>query len=435
MTRTKLQPRIAAALLGVLVGLLLLELGLRAYGGVFLWQQQWRNQRALEQADATRVLCIGESTTAMGGESSYPAQLEQILNDGGGDRAYRVINRGIPGTDSSVLIDDLQANLEQFDPHVVVAMMGANDYGEALPFGDGPAVEQNGFPHSLKVYRLVLMLGQQWGRSGTEAPAGPGQPDPVTLLKRHRAEHPEQHLRDGANALSAEVAELTDEAKIRLEQGRHAEAEELLREAIAFDLRQGTQDDDLASLSRRIARHEELVKLYLTSLNKDGGGVTASALYARLEDCGVVRAGYLALLEAQPDNDFLAGRFARHLRHTGDLAGAERWLAEARAIRDARFRPMTKDSYRTLQRLCRERGVLLICAQYPTRSLAPLRALFDDAQGVVFVDNEETFTTALRSMDYDSLFIDDYYGDFGHATHQGNRLLAENVAAAILQAQ
>jgi len=116
-----------------------------------------------------------------------------------------------------------------------------------------------------------------------------------------------------------------------------------------------------------------------------------------------------------------------------DLEGAERWTSEARKLRESRFRPMTRDSYHTLQRLCWERGLLLICVQYPTRSLAPLQALFADPGDIVFVDNESSFAAALQSMEYSELFADDYYGDFGHATERGNRLLARNVSAAILE--
>ena len=436
MSRSTLPAKLGSALLGVLLALVLLEAGLRAYGGVFQWQQQQRNQRALDGTDTTRVLCIGESTTAMGGNSAYPAQLEQILNLREGDRDFRVLNRGIPGTDTSVLLDELEGNLDEFDPHVVVAMMGANDYGDARPFADGPAVERAGFPRSLKAYRLAAMLARQLDGSRGEVSVDYGEPDPVTLLKRNRAEYEEEHLRHGGDPRTEEVEAMVEAAQALLKQGSRDEAEVSLREAVAADLRREPPDGSLASLSIRIARHEELVKLYVKSLEEGGGGeaVSASALYEQLEDADLVEAWYLAAILAQPGNDFLIGRYARYLRRTGDLAGANARLEEARSLREARYRPMTRDNYRRLRQTCRERGLLLVCVQYPTRALAPLQALFDDPQGVVFVDNEASFIAALQTMEYDELFTDDYFGDFGHASHRGNRLLAENVAAAIIEA-
>ena len=427
--------RCGSALLGVVLAFVLLEVGLRAYGGVFLWQQQRGNQRALDGTDTTRVLCIGESTTAMGGDGAYPAQLEQILNLRGGERDFRVLNRAIPGTDTSVLLAQLDANLDEFEPHVVVAMMGANDYGDARPFGDGPAGEEVGFVRGLKTYRLAAMLARQLDGSPREEIVDYGEPDPVTLLWRNRAEYEAEHLSRGADPRTAEVEAMVETAQTRLKEGSRDEAEALLREAIAADLRRESPDDSLASISVRIARHEELVKLYLKSQEEgdDGGAIATTTLYGQLDDGDLVEAWYLAAIEAQPSNDFLIGRFGRYLRRRGDLAEADRRLDEARLLREAQYRPMTRDNYRRLQRTCRERGLLLVTVQYPTRSLGPLRALFDDPRGVVFVDNEATFVAALQTMEYDELFTDDYFGDFGHATHRGNRLLAENVATAILE--
>ena len=56
------------------------ELGLRLGGVVFLSLQEYRNVRSIMGKGEYRIMCIGESTTAFGGEDSYPAQLEKILN-------------------------------------------------------------------------------------------------------------------------------------------------------------------------------------------------------------------------------------------------------------------------------------------------------------------------------------------------------------------
>ena len=49
------------------------------------------------------------------------------------------------------------------------------------------------------------------------------------------------------------------------------------------------------------------------------------------------------------------------------------------------------------------------------------------------MDNEKVFKQALRKASYDEYFRDNFAGDFGHCTPNGNRLLAENIADTILK--
>lgn len=65
------QPRLAVALLGGLTFLLLLELGLRTVALGFVLQQASLQPPPGEGGRSLTVLCIGESTTAMGGEQSW----------------------------------------------------------------------------------------------------------------------------------------------------------------------------------------------------------------------------------------------------------------------------------------------------------------------------------------------------------------------------
>lgn len=67
-------------LLGLFVAVLLLEGGLRLAAGVFMWSQSRQNRAALEDGGEIVVLCIGESTTAMGanGDPAYPELLQEV---------------------------------------------------------------------------------------------------------------------------------------------------------------------------------------------------------------------------------------------------------------------------------------------------------------------------------------------------------------------
>ncbi len=114
-------------------------------------------------------------------------------------------------------------------------------------------------------------------------------------------------------------------------------------------------------------------------------------------------------------------------------------LAEQYEKRSARkttmyYDKMTSDNYLSLKRACDERGIRLVCMQYPVRSLVPLKSIFRGREdGVVFVDNEQVFKDALRESPSKEYFRDMFAGVFGHCTDKGNRLIAENAARTILK--
>jgi len=78
------------------------------------------------------------------------------------------------------------------------------------------------------------------------------------------------------------------------------------------------------------------------------------------------------------------------------------------------------------------RGIKLVAVQYPLRSIESLQMLIGGRKGVISVDNEALFRKALRRGGYDKYFVDRCYIDYGHATTEGNRLLAENIARVLL---
>jgi hypothetical protein len=95
--------------------------------------------------------------------------------------------------------------------------------------------------------------------------------------------------------------------------------------------------------------------------------------------------------------------------------------------------PVTAANYRKLKSILDARGIRIVCVQYPMRSVEPLEKIFEDARGVIFVDNERLFKEAVTQGGYREYFRDFFAGDFGHCTYKGNKLLAGNIADAILR--
>ena len=116
----------------------------------------------------------------------------------------------------------------------------------------------------------------------------------------------------------------------------------------------------------------------------------------------------------------------------GDAAQAERYHRSLEEVLAHWENPVTADNYRALWKQVHESGIPLVAVQYPIRRLEPLREMLASASDVVFVDNERAFKDALLGRPYSEIFVDLFAGDFGHMTPEGNRILAANVAEAIL---
>ena len=108
--KTTFAQKVSLLLLGIGLMLIVMEVFLRLAGGIFFYIQEHRNKIPEQSANVYRVLCIGESTTALGGESSYPTQLEELLNAKSKGRKFKVINKGLPAKTTT----DILANIDQF---------------------------------------------------------------------------------------------------------------------------------------------------------------------------------------------------------------------------------------------------------------------------------------------------------------------------------
>ena len=65
--------------------------------------------------------------TVGGGHSSYPKQLEDILNNLDPGIRFAVINKGIPSANTGMIVSRLEENLNIYQPDMVLVMMGVND--------------------------------------------------------------------------------------------------------------------------------------------------------------------------------------------------------------------------------------------------------------------------------------------------------------------
>ncbi|MBF0503676.1 MAG: tetratricopeptide repeat protein [Candidatus Omnitrophica bacterium] len=126
MQTTSIKQKLFLLIFGVFLAAILLEVGLRIAGSAVLYLQERHNHLSFNKNEY-RILCLGESTTALGGEDSYPSLLEQMLNTQSRQKNFTVINKGIISTTSDYILTHVEQNLDQYKPQLVIVMMGIND--------------------------------------------------------------------------------------------------------------------------------------------------------------------------------------------------------------------------------------------------------------------------------------------------------------------
>ncbi len=146
------------------------EILLRLGGWGFITWQDFNNRIFITNSVRPLViLCLGESTTAIGGRDSYPAQLERYLNQINSPRTYKVINKGMPGLNTQDILIRLKSNLDTYHPDLVITMIGINDQ-ELKAISKAQDLIPIPFIKSLRTYQLInhitsSLTQQIWLRS------------------------------------------------------------------------------------------------------------------------------------------------------------------------------------------------------------------------------------------------------------------------------
>jgi tetratricopeptide (TPR) repeat protein len=162
----KLHQKISLVLFGLFLTIVILEIGLRIGGLAILSIQEYRNQQSIKQKGSFRIMCLGESTT----QDQYPPYLEKILNQSNVGIKFSVIDKGIAGTNTGVILSDLEANIDKYQPDMVVTMMGINDGGGHIPYETASTSKIVLTLRSLKVYKLTRLIWLHIATKFKEAP-------------------------------------------------------------------------------------------------------------------------------------------------------------------------------------------------------------------------------------------------------------------------
>lgn len=472
--KSVLGQKITIIVIGLFFFVILLEVVLRIAGFLTLYQREFGNKVSLDKKDEYRIICLGESTTAAGGKHSWPAQLEEILNEQNIGIRFRVINKGIECTNTTFILSHLEAYLNKYNPDMVITMMGVNDAGieyyRGIPEADTELFKNFRTYRFLRtIWMHIVNKAKKPGRYGTqkEETSPPSREKyPSTASKDFKDPNDFNYLLD---AYYIKKTEYNFDKKGK--QGESLEkAEDLLKRAIGADSENNelyVQLADCYILHKRYKEAEEILKKIMTKAPRDAYAFTIlgwcyreQGRFAEAENIlkkaieinpqykraywelaiGYRRQGKYKELERLAEtiiksdlkNDFFYGLIATFYKEVEKPREAEEYYKKVDEARLKYYNPATRYNYNKLREIVSQR-IKLVCVQYPMRNIEPLKNLFDSREGVIFVDNEKIFKNALKNAKYDDYFCDNFAGDFGHCTDKGNKLLAKNIANTILK--
>ena len=509
MPGTTFRQKCLLILVSLFITFVLLEVALRVGGHVFnVWQRSSRPDGI--GTDSFRILCIGESTTALGGDDSYPSQLKEILGRRSPQRRFAVINAGMVSKSSQDILEKLPAMLKKYQPQLVIAMLGVNDR-HMLPAEDTWKVRGWLFLRRSKAYHFFELLIQHLYHK-IKLWVWKFRHGPVQSAKLAG----DEDLPDGEGDALPDIAKTM--ASSRALETRIEELSALLivppfnkdrdRQALLAQLknRQGWLSTGIGRYYRLRGEYDLAAQFLFNALRNAPDNVSAyvelGRCYKDEGDCERAEVFFRQAFQRSPGSAIPLLELLRCYSALGDqqrayliarllisqnddvtraLPEAGRWLKQQGYLREAEqaflkvlkvnpydysvyeelaeiysaqqkpaeaeiyflkaqhresemtdYLPATIANYMAIADLVRMNGARLICMQYPLRDIEPLKRIFPDEGDILFVENQENFTRALKNGGYTKYFSDFFGGDFGHCKRPGNRLIAENLAQVIL---
>ncbi|HEB91577.1 MAG TPA: hypothetical protein ENI85_18525 [Deltaproteobacteria bacterium] len=176
----KLKPHLLRILLFTVVLFVTLEIGLQM-AAIILPRFLVRSDDPVSGVEGTTILCVGDSHTfgaPLPEEDAYPSQLRRRLNRDPRLPAVRVVNLGIPGQNSAMVANRLEAQIERYRPDLVIVWVGLNNSWNFSEFdlarSEGSDIRWRQWLLHSKVLRLIVVSGFRdtdvsSGRSTTRA--------------------------------------------------------------------------------------------------------------------------------------------------------------------------------------------------------------------------------------------------------------------------
>lgn len=317
------------------------------------------------------IMCLGESTTARGGKDSWPAQLEEVLNKRSGAKKFRVINKGVEGVNTSKLLFNLNENLNRYNPHLVIAMMGVNDEMGLIPYEDSAYVKTLLFLDNFRTRKLYKIIRsrivhkfEEWkaakrkkGKAGIElVPEELRGQDSKTCQEQLAAS--EHELAEAVESNLRNIELYVRRAECYRLQGEFGKAEEVLKKALSVSPKDENILFQLAMvyfLEERFGEAEEILGKALEINKRFSAGYIALADCYRRQRRSAEAVGLLtkAIEIGVPPDENIYITMGNAFFEMGEMA-----LAEATFKKALEANPQCSEAYTELGILYRSQGRL-----------------------------------------------------------------------------
>lgn len=400
-----------------IVIVLVLETSLRIYGGILNSSDIKNNLVKSNDDKKVRILVLGESTSASlfgkGERGAWPNRLEVDLNNSG--FPTKIYNLSVPGTDSAMIVANLNSYIHKFRPHIVISMMGINDNSYLVYFGESAVLKQ------LNEVRIIRLL--KWSYEAfldvfyfkklehyelTEDKRK-YLDEALSLSQQHDLGYVENYLRTNIknvkviSLIFSKIAQL----KYKMIPGHnYLEAEHYALKA--FDLY--SNNYTVVSWALSIIKHNR-------SFKKCGEVAEKLKHYKPyMSDSMLAKIGFCI------NNGIVQNDFKEYLLTKGIGIGNVALNATAR-------------HYKYLAETLKQNSIQLIAMQYPTLELGSLQSYFlgnknsieSQYSDIIFISNHENFISALAKMKYDDVFSDRFQGNWGHCQDIGHELINQKL--------
>jgi len=462
---------------GLVLAVIILETGLWLSGVISSASQEYRNRAFLREKGVYRILCLGESTTA----GQYPQPLEKILNERNAGIKFKVIDKGVIATNTSGIISQLEQNLDHYRPDMVITMMGYNDKW-VMYYKDIPESKAGLFRCS-RAYRLFRLMCAYISKKlkkrdiyGLPTPPNAKTIQGYVELGDMYRKHGDLSRAERAYKEAIGINPASDDAyvglgRIYFNQGKWGDAEMAYKKAIESNPRNSAALSRLGEIYRNQRKMSEAQEYLKKAIEVNPGNYEAytelGCVYRYNNDLVAAESCFKKAQVLQPDNEWACTELVQVLKRQDNIKEAENTLKRyveynpasdwGYKILESLYKEMGRDAaaeecnkkwkglnkdeypdvairnYNQLKLILDRRKIRLVCMQYPMRSVEPLKAVFADHKGIIFVDNKRIFAEAVKMDGYRTYFRDMFGGDFGHCTDRGNELMAENIAEVILK--
>lgn len=413
---------------------------------MFFWIGSWITQGAQKIANTQqsaaggtyKIICVGESNTLVGGKDSYPSQLQNILNERLPGRQIEVINQGMAGYSTARIAQELPEWIRAMKPSMVIAMVGIYDGEQIRRDKIQDASPLRGFLQNVKLVQLAEKLEQKMAASLQ------------AYLLRQRQQFVPGSRDSAAGMTEHEMFQLAmknapeDLRKVYMlivlteNNPNPAIAEQFFAKFFGLNPPPAIYKWVIKQYGRFLMRN----KLYERFVNVlDDIPTNAWSMewvngYCTSDDhVAHVRSAIERKVKKTDDTDAY-GYVSACLEKNGQKSLAEAYMKDKMGtFRDSYTSAGTRKEYMIIKDLLISHQIQPVFVQYPLRNIKTLTAMFEsqpEKNKIIFVDNGPVFKDAIAASSYSTYFVDRASGDTGHNTPLGKRLLATNIADAII---